>query len=81
MAWCNVKVFNLLRTSDVSGISGTGVVAHVVQFDTGKCVVAWDAPGRPHSVAVYDSLEEINEVHLHGGLSTLVQVWDSGVRQ
>jgi hypothetical protein len=70
-----MKVFNLIRYVDVTGVSGTGIVATVVQFDSGKCVVAWEVPDRPKSIAVYDSLAEVKAVHLHDGKSILREEW------
>lgn len=72
-----MKVFSLFRKGDVTGVSGTGMVATVVQFDTGKCAVAWEVDGRPQSIAIYDELEDVRLIHLHGGLSELLLIWDS----
>lgn len=59
------STFKLVRSTDVSGISGTGVVAEGTQFSTGKCVIAWTT--QYQSVAVYDSIEDVEAIHGHNG--------------
>ncbi len=65
------RLFVLRRTEDESGISGTGDVAEGVEFSNGKCVLCWITQYR--SVAVYDSIRELESIHGHDG-KTLV-VW------
>ena len=60
-----MRMFHLVRIEDVSGISGTGIVAEGVLFSTGKCVLAWVTEYQ--SVAVYDSIEELEAIHGHNG--------------
>jgi hypothetical protein len=57
--------FRLVRKEDASGVSGTGHVADGCVFPNGKAVLAWRVV-HP-SVAVYDSMEGLMEVHGHGG--------------
>ncbi|WP_082224516.1 hypothetical protein [Halolamina rubra] len=59
--------FELVRDEDVSGTSGTGVVANGVLFPepNGRAVLGWDTD--VNSVAVYDSIEELEEIHGHEG--------------
>lgn len=57
--------FILVRKEDVSGVSGTGVVAEGVRFSTGKCVMAWVTEYK--SVAIYDSIDELILIHGHDG--------------
>jgi hypothetical protein len=57
--------FVLVRYEDESGVSGTGVVAEGVQFSTGRCVLAWVS--RFQSLAIYNGIEEIREIHGHDG--------------
>ena len=59
------RMFNLVRDEDVSGVSGTGIVAEGIQFSTGKCVLAWVTQYR--SIAVYDSIQELEAIHGHDG--------------
>lgn len=66
-----MRNFWLKRIEDESGVSGVGVVAEGTQFDNGKCVLAWVTQFQ--SVAVYDSAEELENIHGHNG-KTLV-IW------
>lgn len=63
------KLFKLVRCADVSGVSGTGVVAEGVTFDYGTTVICWTRP--PYSIAVFDSPEAVLNVHGHGGCTKL----------
>lgn len=57
--------FYLNRRVDDSGISGTGPVAYGVLWDNGKVTLKW---AEPHgSVAVWDSIESMLEIHGHAG--------------
>lgn len=65
-----MRTFLLVRDEDVSGVSGIGVVAEVVEFTTGKAVVAWQIPY--YSIEVHDTLESVERIHGHDGKSRLV---------
>jgi hypothetical protein len=67
--------FLLVRYADESGVSGTGVVAEGVQFSTGRCVLAWVS--RYQSLAIYNHIDEIREIHGHDG-TTHVSWLDEG---
>lgn len=70
-----MRNFELHRTEDPSGISGTGVVAEIVEFSNGKCCVAWDGTlAGVASVIVYDSLGDVERIHGHEGRSVIVEV-------
>ncbi|CAG0948017.1 hypothetical protein ANRL1_04830 [Anaerolineae bacterium] len=71
-----MKIYDLMRADDTTGISGTGRVAQIVEFESGKVAVAWCADGRPQSVAVYNNLDEAKIVHGHSG-SKFVLVLDT----
>jgi len=68
-----MRLFHLVRREDVSGVSGTGVVAEGVQFANGKCALNWLT--RYTSVAIYDDIETLITIHEHGG-RTVVQWLD-----
>lgn len=70
------RVFSMIRTEDVSGVSGTGIVAQGVQFRDGQVVLQWCCPGLPSSVAVWPSLEDVLTIHGHRG-RTVVK-WADG---
>ena len=65
-----MKIFHLLRHTDASGVSGTGIVAEGVQFTTGKCVLCW-LP-EPNGINVYDSIRAVEAVHGHAGHTVVV---------
>lgn len=66
------RVGRLCRTKDVTGVSGTGHVAEVVQFPDGVTVVRW-CGDRPSTV-IWDSIDAAMAVHGHGGATTIE--WD-----
>lgn len=57
--------FVLQRDADVSGVSGTGIVAHGVVFPDGTCVLRW--LGDYRSTVVWRTLDEAMAVHGHDG--------------
>lgn len=59
------RLFRLVRDVDVSGISGTGIVADGVEWVDGTVAVRW-LGGRPSTV-IWDNLETAMEIHGHGG--------------
>jgi hypothetical protein len=61
----SMRLFNLLRTEDVSGVSGVGRVAQGVQFHDGQCVVSWF--GVYHSIEVHPNIETVEQIHGHEG--------------
>ncbi len=65
--------FYLHRAEDVSGVSGTGIVAEGIQFSSGKVVVSWTRP--PFSIGFYADLQSVIDIHGHAG-TTEVQWLD-----
>lgn len=59
------RVFELFRHRDISGVSGTGVVAEGVQFSDGSVALRW--PGANPSTAVWPSIESVLRIHGHSG--------------
>jgi hypothetical protein len=66
-----IRTFYLDRPTDVTGVSGTGVVAHGVVFDDGTTVIRW--LGEHRSTVVWPSLEDAEAIHGHHGTRF---VWD-----
>lgn len=64
------RPFYLQRAEDVTGVSGTGVIAHGVQFPDGVTVLRW-VTGKS-TTAVWDSLEDALAVHGHDGRTRAV---------
>lgn len=65
------RTLYLERKNDISGVSGTGIVADGVMFPDGICVLNWRTAGG--STAVYKGIIQLKEIHGHDG-NTLV-VW------
>ncbi len=66
--------FQLVRQVDVSGISGTGVVADGVQFSDGTTVVRWREVEGEHylrgvraTTVIFPSVEAVEALHGHNG--------------
>lgn len=65
------RQFWLVRETDVSGISGTGVVAEGVRFSDGSVVVRW-VVGDHHSTVLWESVEAVLAIHGHNGATRLI---------
>jgi len=72
--------FHLHRRSDITGISGTGVVAEGIQFTDGTVVVRWLTAGtaRPEHVkpttVIHGDIDSVIGLHGHNGATEVV--WD-----
>lgn len=69
-----MKLFWLRRLEDVSGTSGTGMVAEGVVFSNGWCALHWLT--KYTSIAYYQSVAELEAIHGHDGAT--VVVFDTG---
>jgi hypothetical protein len=65
-----MRLFELQRDVDVSGASGTGRVAQGVVFDDGRVAFRWLTPTR--STVTFDSVEDMEKIHGHGGSTRVV---------
>lgn len=63
--------FELHRDRDLSGISGTGVVADGVVFPSGYAVVCWRGD-RPSVVVWPNGIADPEFIHGHGGATRFV---------
>ena len=70
----NVTVFVLIRHKDISGNSGTGIVAEGVVFSDGKVAMRWLT--NTASTVLFDSLEDVQKIHGHEG-ATEVQILEN----
>ncbi len=63
-----MKLYRLYRERDVSGCSGTGLVAEGMLFSNGRFALSW-LPGKAEvtSVGVYDSIDDAARIHGHDG--------------
>lgn len=68
--------FKLVRQVDVSGVSGTGVVAEGVEWSDGSVALHWR--GRWPTTTVYETggVEAVLAIHGHQGATQIV--WDDG---
>jgi hypothetical protein len=77
----NPVAFKLMRDQDVSGVSGTGIVAEGFVFTDGTVALRWR--GDLASTAFYDSITDVEAIHGHEGATRIVPVmvdlppWDS----
>jgi len=66
------QAFVLQRTEDVTGVSGTGVVAEGVEFSDGTVSLRWTSDW-PTSVVFHDrGIESVEAVHGHSGKTQIV---------
>lgn len=65
----NPRRFRLIRHEDETGISGTGIVAFGIQFPDGNVVTRWNSDVA--QTCVWASIEEVEAVHGHGGLTEI----------
>ena len=69
-----MRRFHLVRTEDLSNVSGTGIVAEGIEFENGKVVICWTS--KYHIVSTIDNIHTLEAVHGHGG-RTYVEWLDS----
>lgn len=60
-----MRLFELVRTIDHTGVSGTGVVAQGVVFDDNTVAMRW--LGQSSSTVIHDSIENVIKIHDHQG--------------
>jgi len=65
-----MRTFQLERKEDISGISGTGIVAEGVEFLDGTCVLSWLT--KPNSIGIYHNIQELEEIHGHSGKTKIL---------
>lgn len=65
-----MRRFELHRDQDVSGVSGTGVVAEGVRFTDGTTAVRWH--GERPSTVVWECIEDAEAIHGHSGATRFV---------
>lgn len=64
-----LRILELVRLEDPTGVSGTGVVAYGVEFPDGHIVLRWAT--EVNSTVLYDSEEDLIFIHGHGGATQL----------
>lgn len=67
-----MRAFTLVRDTDVSGVSGTGVVAEGVEFTDGTVALRWVGKN-PTSVVFHDNgIASVKQIHGHDGKTRVV---------
>lgn len=69
-----MRRFVLIRNKDVTGTSGTGVVAEGVEFSNGQVALHWIS--QLESVAVYANAKVLDQLHGHEGSTSIFWVDD-----
>jgi hypothetical protein len=69
-----MRRFYLQRTKDISGMSGTGIVAEGVIFTNGWAALTWLTPLQCH--AFYHSIAILEKIHGHDGATKIVFIDD-----
>jgi hypothetical protein len=59
--------FYLLRLQDVSGVSGTGIVAEGCLFSNGQVSLTWVSDTQISTMTHFPSLDAVRAIHGHGG--------------
>lgn len=65
-----MRTFHLIRKKDISGVSGTGVVAEGTVFSDGTVALRWVA-GEHRSTVIWADIEAVEAIHGHGGATTI----------
>lgn len=65
-----MRSFYLYRLEDVTGISGTGIVAQGTEFDDESAVVRW--LGEIATTTLHANLASVERIHCHEGRSVIV---------
>lgn len=68
-----MRTFELHRDEDLTGVSGTGVVAELVEFSDGVVSLRWLTEW-PSSVCWYDrGMDAVLAIHGHNGKTRIVE--------
>jgi hypothetical protein len=69
----SLRTFELHRVEDVSGMSGTGVIADGVVFPDGRCAYRWRGGVAAVATTVTaDSIGDVERIHGHEGRTRIV---------
>lgn len=60
-----MRRFLLFRHKDISGVSGTGIIACGVEYPDGAVAIRWQ--GKYPSTAAWPNIDGVLAVHGHGG--------------
>lgn len=75
-----MRMFEVVRTEDITGISGTGIVAEGVEFSDGTVAMRWkevpeDSPnylrGVRATTVIHQNIKSVEALHGHNGATTV----------
>lgn len=66
------KPFVLVRDTDISGVSGVGIVANGILWPDGQAVIHWTGSAYPTTTPHPGGMESVIAVHGHGGATRVV---------
>jgi hypothetical protein len=69
-----LRRFIVRRDTDVSGVSGTGIVCEGVVFSDGHAAIHWIDSKYPWTTPIPEGVEGVLEVHGHNGKTRVVWV-------
>ena len=67
-----MRRFCLQRDVDVSGVSGSGVVAEGVEFSNGSVALSWLSTYS--STVFYDNIKTLEHIHGHSGSTRIIWI-------
>lgn len=77
----SVRPFELHRIEDVSGSSGTGVIADGVVFPDGRCAYRWRVGvAKVATTVTADRIEDVEALHGHEGRTRIVWTGTNDIR-
>ena len=65
-----VRLFNLFRETDSTGLSGIGNVAEGIEFSNKKVVICWS--NNISSIVVYDNIEDFKKISCSHSTSKII---------
>lgn len=68
-----MRAFVLQRDEDVTGVSGTGVVAEGIEFSDGVVALRW-CIGEHRSTVIWPSIAAVEAIHGHDGKTRVTWV-------
>jgi hypothetical protein len=69
-----LKVFEMYRPKDKTGISGTGLVLVGVIYPNGKVIVNWGDNGIGSSMGIYESYDDFLNIHVRSHPTNRTQI-------
>lgn len=76
----SIKLYKLVRKTDINKVSGIGVVALIAVMPSGKAVMEWIASNHP-TISIFNNLEEITLIHGHNGASVVESIQEPKKRK